>query len=692
MSRKVALLIGVGQYAEDSGLPSLQCPMDSVSAVESLLRDANIGGFDDVVALQNPDVGTARSRIGDVFSSLAKDDLALFYFTGHGIKDMAGDFYLTTAETKLFADGQLNSGTALEADLIKRVMGRSYAQRKVIILDCCFAAAFADGFLTMDDGTVDVGTQLGGEGWVLLTATNSRNYALEQAGEPISVYTRYLVEGLKTGTAAPEGQESVSVRDLHNYVRAKVKTAAPTMEPSIFNGRQGGEIFIAKVTVSDPERRYRKEVGARIRQGNLPPAARAYLNTLGSRLGIALDRAKALEAEVLKPYQERQNHLKTYQTTLRGEIDYAFPLDSAAARDLRDLQKLLNLKDDDLRPVIAETLQSAQPGVAIDPITQWLLSDQPPAGGAPPTTPLSQSTNPSQQYSYSWRASIQPVADPTFSFEVVTVNAQGKVAKKTTKTAEYRREDLGSGIALDLVRIPAGEFLMGAPAEAEEEERSDDEGPQHLVTVPEFWLGKDPVTQAQYEAIMGENPSHFSENGANRPVERVSWLDTVAFCEKLSQKTGRTYRLPSETEWEYACRAGTTTPFYFGPTITPDLANYDCHYTYANGAQGTCREQTTKVGQFPPNAFGLYDMHGNVWEWCADHWHANYEGAPTDGSAWLFSDERKDEDDRSRLLRGGSWGSYPRACCSASRDTYHPDFRDLFIGFRVVCAAARALL
>jgi formylglycine-generating enzyme required for sulfatase activity len=699
--------------------------MNGVHAVQEILNDAKIGGFDQVIPLINPDVGTARRRIGEVFGSLAKDDLALFYFTGHGIKDMTGDFYLTTAETQLFADGRLNAGTALEAAFIKQEIGRSYAQRKVIILDCCFGAAFAEGFLTMDDGTMDVRAQLGGEGWVVLTAATSRNYALEQAGEPLSVYTRYLVEGLKTGTAAPENQDYISVGNLHDYVRAKVKTAAPTMEPSIFNGRQGDEIFIAKATAGDPELRYRKEVEARIRQGNLPPGARANLNVWRTKLGIAPDRANALEAEVLKPYQERQNHLNTYQTTLRDEIDYAFPLDSAAARDLRDLQKLLNLRDDDLRPVIATTLQSAQPGVAIDPITQFLLSDHPPVGWALPTTsPQSEPVAerpPDVPSASSQEVNIEDLlrdldlldlgppptpipqrpppsptqpTNPTFEFEtiIVTIEKTGffgqGASKLITRThkgqAEYRREDLGNGITLDLVKIPGGRFQMGAPPG--EEGRSDDEGPQHSVTVAEFWLGKYAVTQAQYQAVMGTNPSRFSENGANRPVEQVSWQDAVAFCKKLSQQTGRTYRLPSEAEWEYACRAGTTTPFHFGPTITTDLANYDGNSTYGNGPKGVYREQTTEVGSFPPNAFGLYDIHGNVFEWCADHWHDNYDGAPTDGTTWLSSDESA-----RRLLRGGAWGKPPQGCRSAYRNNYSPDSRNLNIGFRVVGLPARAL-
>ena len=272
--------------------------------------------------------------------------------------------------------------------------------------------------------------------------------------------------------------------------------------------------------------------------------------------------------------------------------------------------------------------------------------------------------------------------NPTFEFEVVTVNALGQVIEKAIKTAEYCTEDLGNGVALDLVRIPAGQFWMGSPEN--EAGRYDDEEPQHQVAVPEFWMGKYPVTQTQYQALMGKNPSYFSERGANRPVEQVSWYDAVAFCEKFSQQTGRAYRLPSEAEWEYACRAGTTTPFYFGPTITTDLANYNGNYTYGNGPTGAYRKQTTDVGSFAPNAFGLYDMHGNVWEWCADHRYDSYAGAPADGSAWLSSDDAAE-----RVLRGGSWDFNPVVCRSAGRYGFAPGSIDDYVGFRVVCGGSR---
>jgi formylglycine-generating enzyme required for sulfatase activity/uncharacterized caspase-like protein len=280
--------------------------------------------------------------------------------------------------------------------------------------------------------------------------------------------------------------------------------------------------------------------------------------------------------------------------------------------------------------------------------------------------------------------------------EVVTVREDGDPATFETKKVQVFQEAIGDTV-LEMVAIPSGEFMMGQ-TESEKEElirlvgEDDyqrfytDELPQHLVTVPQFLMGKYQVTQAQYQAVMGNNPSSSTDNGTNRPVENVTWNDAVEFCQKLSQQTGREYRLPSEAEWEYACRAGTTTPFHFGPTITTDLANYDGTATYGSGPKGEYRQQTTEVGSFPPNTFGLYDAHGNVWEWCLDHWHDSYEGAPTDGSAWTTGG-----DESRRVLRGGSWYVDPRYCRSADRFRDARDFTYFNHGFRVVCASSWAL-
>jgi len=280
----------------------------------------------------------------------------------------------------------------------------------------------------------------------------------------------------------------------------------------------------------------------------------------------------------------------------------------------------------------------------------------------------------------------------SFNFEVVGVNEKGEQIKKESKQSQYFSEDLGNDITLEMVAIPEGTFLMGSPQD--EKDSYDDERPQHEVNVPTFFMGKYPITQTQWRAIaatakididLETNPSEFK--GDELPVESVNWYQATEFCKRLSRETKREYRLPSEAEWEYACRAGTTTPFYFGETITGELANYMSSETYADEPNGEYRQQTTPVGQFPPNAFGLYDMHGNVWEWCADTWHDNYDGAPTDGSAWI-----KNGDDNRSPLRGGSWYTFPYRCRSAHRNIDARRYsRSFLYGFRVVCSAERTL-
>jgi formylglycine-generating enzyme required for sulfatase activity len=262
----------------------------------------------------------------------------------------------------------------------------------------------------------------------------------------------------------------------------------------------------------------------------------------------------------------------------------------------------------------------------------------------------------------------------TFDFKTVTVNAKGKIIHREQKQAQYEIEDLGNGVTLEMVLIPGGTFMMGSPEN--EDERWDSEGPQHQVTLQGFWLGKYPITQRQWQAVMGNNPSRFK--GDNRPVESISWHEVVEFCQRLSKKTGKTYRLPSEAEWEYACRAGTTTPFYFGETITPDLVNYNGGSPYGAAPEGVYRKETTEVGIFPPNAFGLYDMHGNVFEWCADPWHENYEGAPTDGSVW-----QEGGDESLFALRGGSWFFYAGRSRAAYRGWFGPTNRSGDLGVRL---------
>ncbi|MEH2251385.1 bifunctional serine/threonine-protein kinase/formylglycine-generating enzyme family protein [Nostoc sp.] len=276
----------------------------------------------------------------------------------------------------------------------------------------------------------------------------------------------------------------------------------------------------------------------------------------------------------------------------------------------------------------------------------------------------------------------QEFALKTFQFEVMKVDKQGNSTTISPGQANFFIEDLGNGNTLEMVEIPGGQFLMGSPLT--EKERNPNEGPQHPMTVKPFFMGKFTVTQEQYQAVMGINPSSFE--GDKRPVEQVSWNDAVSFCQKLSLMTSKSYRLPTEAEWEYAARATTTTPFYFGETITTKIANYNSEYTYGSAPQGENRQETVDVGSLPANAFGLYEMHGNVWEWCQDKYHNNYRGMPADGSAWVSGNNNP------CLLRGGSWFSQSSVCRSSARlDGSNSDVATDY-GFRVVCTLLKGFV
>ncbi len=306
-------------------------------------------------------------------------------------------------------------------------------------------------------------------------------------------------------------------------------------------------------------------------------------------------------------------------------------------------------------------------------------------------------------------ATITAILD-RFDFETATLAQETRLLGLRREWVIQRRRaatwgyteplsaDSEDPIGLDMIAIPGGSFTMGAPKR--ESESLDNERPQHEVTLQPFYLARYPITQAQWRVVAGydqldraldPDPSHFK--GANRPVEQVSWDDAQEFCKRLSVSTGKDYRLPSEAEWEYACRAETKMPFHFGETITTELANYrgtdekefNWSGSYAQGPKGEYRGATTDVGGLPANQWGLHDMHGNVWEWCEDDYHSNYEDAPTDGRTWVELDRAE----ANRLLRGGSWYINPRYCRSAYRLNDTRDNRNDSIGFRVCCVPPR---
>ncbi len=322
---------------------------------------------------------------------------------------------------------------------------------------------------------------------------------------------------------------------------------------------------------------------------------------------------------------------------------------------------------------------------------------------------------PEQRLEPSPKPSPDPL--PTYEFDVVTLDAQGNEKERRKGKGQYFIQNLGNGVTLEMVKIPKGNFLMGTSeaeaAQVEEEytrhmppEKTAEarewvpiEMPQHGVTVQSFYLGKYEVTQAQWRAVaktakvnrdLAQDPSGFK--GDDLPVTQVSWLEAKEFCARLSRETDLPYRLPSEAEWEYACRAGTTTPFHFGETITTKYVNYNGKYPYGQGPVGEYRARTVPVGSFGvANAFGLYDMHGNVWEWCLDAMYWTYHGAPADGSAWGENDLRRPV----RVMRGGAYGNDNKPegmffynfcafdCRSARRNSVPENNRYHDLGFRV---------
>jgi formylglycine-generating enzyme required for sulfatase activity len=407
------------------------------------------------------------------------------------------------------------------------------------------------------------------------------------------------------------------------------------------------------------------------------PEPRHFNSTLSDRINNAILHGMALEPE------DRPQTILEFLELLKEPVSSStyVPVNSFESNKLHPVVQSTPSLSKAERPLVIKTVQPPLPQVAQQvtpnpnsPGVDWLSRI---LGQAPEVKEV---VSPKQ---------LPKNLTNSFRFETVTLNKNGKIETRKTYETQQFTEDLGNEIKIELVKIPGGSFLMGSPAN--EQYRSSDEGPQHRVQIPGFLMGKYAVTQAQWRRVsalskvnidLSADPSLFK--GPNRPVEQVSWDQATEFCARLSRATNRAYRLPSESEWEYTCRAGKDTPFSFGPTLNPDVANYDGNHVYGKGTKGKYRRATTDVGSFPANGFGLYDMHGNVWEWCQDWWHDDYSKAPTDGSAQL----NQQSDKLYRLLRGGSWDFNPWGCRSAARRRFAPDLRLDSIGFRVACSLA----
>ena len=681
--KKLALLIGVSEYKP--GLAQLPAALADIAALERVLKDPEMGGFDEVRPLANPDVQKMRLEIGRLFSRAGKDDsLVMLYFSGHGIKcDDTGTLYFATADTET-AEFRF---TALESEFVHRVMNNCRCKRQVIILDCCFSGAFDPSLQAKDDGSVDLRTQLGAQGRVVLTSSSSTEYSFEQPGangQPgasLSIYTRYLVEGIETGANGGNENGYVSIHELHEYARKKVMATAPKMTPKIITLKdEGFDIYLTKVPVGDPVSKYWEIASKYIINGVVSPVGRVILDQWIQRLGLTPQQASEIEAKARRPFELRLENLQKYRQILIEQIKFRYPFNQEDRKNFNDVQRSFGLTDEDIRPIHQEEKDRARKVQGAAPSAR---KDDASAAAKAEAERREEEERARKARIESAAKQAPPLIQITIDRgAIVRVGNQWQTKTESITRAGHRQE-LTKEIAITMLHIPAGEFQMGSSDK--EVDRITSEAPQHRVQLQSFFLGQTPVTQAQWKLVAGWpklavdlNPQPSNFKGANRPVEQVSWEEAMEFCRRLSQRTELSYTLPSEAQWEYACRAGTTTPFAFGDTLTPDLANYDGNYTYGSGPKGTYREKTTDVGSFLANAWGLQDMHGNVWEWCLDHWHENYQGAPRDGTSWVNAG-----DEALRLLRGGSWFDAPRYGRSAVRLRRLQDIRNYNVGFRL---------
>ncbi|MEA5466662.1 SUMF1/EgtB/PvdO family nonheme iron enzyme [Leptothoe sp. PORK10 BA2] len=635
MSKNWAICIGINAYYNLK--PLNYAVQDAVSMRDFFLEEVNFEQVfyfsDNSPAIETPK-GALRSlptyanlkrffRERFQTSFLNVGDNFWFFFAGHGELHEGHDYLMP-----IDVDPGNVEETALRISDITAALRNSGADNTMLLLDACRSQGRR--------GSVGLGTDEQ-PGIVTIYACSPRESSYEIEDLEHGVFTHVLLEGFRLQGA----NSRATVQRLDQYLRYEVPRLSQRHGKPIQTPYTAVEPLSKNCLILLPQRARLEDVEA------LKNAA------FRAETKNEFDFAQQLWVRVLAASMVDQDAIEALQRIALNRAQQS----STAAPSSPTTAGSRSIADSVAKP-------PSQVPPPVPPKNRVERLEQPKVPDGPP-----------------------PKKASTFDFEVVRVDGQGNITHREQKKAEYRRADLGQGVSLDLVMIPGGTFQMGSPTG----QGNADERPQHSVTVSSFLMGKYPVTQTQWKAVAALSkidrdldPDLANFKGDDRPVEQVVWDDAVEFCKRLSKKTGRDYRLPSEAEWEYACRAGTTTAFYFGDKLTPKIAQ--CKSNFGMALVTMFSGQTSLVGSFPPNAFGLYDMHGNVWEWCLDHWHENYDGAPTDGSAWL-----SDDDNTKRLLRGGSWYYTPDFCRSASRLRHARGDGLNGVGFRVVCVSSWTL-
>jgi formylglycine-generating enzyme required for sulfatase activity len=601
-TQRIALVIGNAAYADRP----LRNPVNDAQLMQATLREL---GFQVQVAT-DVDRRGLLAALRDFEARARGAEVALFYFAGHGAQ-VGGANYLIPVNAPIRSETDVPD-EALDAASVLRRIEEGRARVGLVILDACrdnpypgSARSSARGLARM---SVPTGT-------IVAYATAPGSTADDGGSGPNGLYTGALARYLAT--------PGLDIKEVFDRTAQEVERLS--------NGRQ----------------RPREEIGLRGRFviNDLRPAlatqtpAPAAISGASSFSLADLER----EAQVRRQWAE-------WQQRMQADFDRAAAFQESPDLRVQAWQRFLGAWKDDnpttgdderLREQAQQRMAAAQREVQ-----QRFVLDKPPVEDRLPVLVGSNG-----------RHDTQPARPDSAGVLTLTVTAGPGGAVSPGQNFKDCAE------CPEMAVIPAGRFLMGSPPT--ELGSFNDEGPQRWVDVPRFAMGRFEVTQGQWHAVMGSNPSRFKDCGVDCPVERVSWNDAQEFVRRLSQRTGQTYRLPSEAEWEYSARAGTTTAYFWGD-------RFESHRANSGGSRAVA------VGRYPANAFGLHDMNGNVWEWVEDVWHASYVGAPSDGSAWMA-----DGDQSKRVLRGGSWGVTPQVLRSAQRARNSPASRYEYIGFRV---------
>ncbi len=570
--RKLGIVIGTNEYS-DSNIRNLRFAEKDAKDVKNILLSLGICEFDKVVESINEHSTDTFGEIEQMFNEAEHNDFLLIYFSGHGELDRQNDLCLLFKNTRM--DRLLV--TSLNYSMIKKCISDSRCKTIIVILDCCYSGAAG----VKGNNLKEILSKSSGSGTVILSASSEFDVAKEDEKLENGVFTYYLIEGLKNGAIAGDGNGYIALDDLYYYAHERTKRYSQT--PYIKVDCEG-KILIGKNPLKVKEQEFKRK------KNKLAKIIRKELPTDIYNMSMI----------VLVDAYEKPEELTENDKEINNSLEYLLEGKISVKTYTHTVQCYLENEEIEDSPVLAKFREQEIPRILKDQDT--------------PKTFTSPSTG------------------------------------------------------VEFLLISAGKFMMGSPSD--EQGRWDAEGPVHEVIIKNsFYMGKYPVTQKQWEKVMGSNPSSFK--GEDRPVESVSWNDVQEFIKKLNEKdsTGK-YRLPSESECEYACRAGITTRYSFGD----DESKLGDHAWYDQNSGS----ETHPVGQKKSNLWGLYDMHGNVWEWCQDKWHENYNGAPSDGSAWASGSSSI------RVYRGGSWGDGARSCRSASRGIVDPAFRFGALGFRVL--------